>query len=212
MTLRVVLLANGERPRHAATLAAIAGADVLVACDGAVAAACAIGREPDYAVGDGDSLPQSVRDALGARFVFDGEQDTNDLCKAFRFVQTLPRTGGDALCLRILGATGLREDHALANIFLLPGFAEQIPDTSLMTNAGVFSVVRGERTFPCRPGEPVSVFAPTPGTRVVSRGLVWPLDGVDLSPLWRGTLNRTVGDAFTLDADKSVLLYRPYPA
>ena len=63
---------------------------------------------------------------------------------------------------------------------------------------GTFVAVRGERTFPCRPGDAVSVFAPLPGTRATSRGLAWPLDGVDLTPLWRGTLNRATADRIRL--------------
>jgi len=206
----VTVIANGERPRHAAPLSAIAGADVLVACDGAFASAREIGRMPDYVVGDGDSLASGERTALGYRFIFDGEQDTNDLCKAIRFVQTLPRAGGGELSVRIVGATGLREDHALANIFHLVDFTDSIPDTSILTNSGSFTAVRGKHTFPCRAGDAISVFAPAPSTRVSSRGLEWPLDGADLTRLWSGTLNRTTGDSFTLDANRPILLYRPY--
>lgn len=207
--MRVAILANGEPPRHAVPRAAFAGADLLVACDGALAAARALGREPDYVVGDGDSLAPADRTAIGDRFVRVPEQDTNDLCKAFRFVIALPRPD-DALSITLLGATGRREDHALANIFHLLDFAEDVPDTSILSDDGTFTAVRGEQTFPCRPGDAVSVFAPLPGTRVSSRGLVWPLDGVDLAPLWRGTLNRTADTAFTLRASRPVLLYRPH--
>lgn len=206
----VTILANGERPRHAAPHSAIAGADLLVACDGAFASAPEIERIPDYVVGDGDSLAPDERTALGPRFIFDGEQETNDLCKAFRFIQTLPRTDGGKLSVRIVGATGLREDHAVANIFHLVDFTEAIPDTSILTNSGTFTAVRGETTFPCRVGDTISVFAPSPFTRVSSRGLEWPLDGIDLTRLWRGTLNRTTGESFTLDVNRPILLYRPY--
>ena len=207
--MRVAILANGEPPRHAAPRAAFASADLLVACDGALAAARALGREPDYVVGDGDSLAPADQAALGARLINVSEQDTNDLCKAFRFVISLPRPD-NALSITLLGATGLREDHALANIFHLLDFSEQVPDTTILTDAGMFTAVRGEETIPCHPGDAVSVFAPLPDTHVASRGLLWPLDGVDLAPLWRGTLNRATGIAFTLCTDKPVLLYRPH--
>ena len=207
--MRVAILANGAPPRHTAPRAALAAADLLVACDGALAAARALGREPDYVVGDGDSISPADRAALGARFVSVPEQDTNDLCKAFRFVISLPRPD-NSLSVVLLGATGLREDHALANIFHLVDFTEKVPDTNILTDDGTFTAVRGEQGFPCRPGDAVSVFAPLPGTRVTSRGLAWPLDGVDLSPLWRGTLNRTTSDSFTLRTSHPILLYRPH--
>ena len=205
--MRVAILANGEPPRHAVPRAALAAADLLVVCDGAVAAARALGREPDYVVGDGDSLDPDDREELGDRFVHVAEQDTNDLCKAFRFVCDLPRID-TALAVTPLGTTGRREDHALANIFHLLDFTKEVPDTTILTDTGMFTAVRGKQTIPCHPGDAVSVFAPLPGTHVVSRGLLWPLGGVDLAPLWRGTLNRTTGIAFTLCPDKPVLLYR----
>ena len=207
--MRVAILANGEPPRHAVPRAAFAEADLLVACDGALAAARALGREPDYVVGDGDSLPPADRAALGTRFIAVPEQDTNDLSKAFRFVLSLPRPD-NPLSIVLLGVTGLREDHALANIFHLVDFTKEVPDTKILTDDGTFTAVRGEQAFPCHTGDAVSVFAPLPGTRVTSRGLAWPLDGVDLSPLWRGTLNRTTSDSFTLRTNHPILLYRPY--
>ena len=207
--MRVAILANGEPPRHAVPRAALAAADLFVACDGAFAATRALGRTPDYVVGDGDSLASADRKAIGDRFVHVAEQDTNDLCKAFRFVRDLPRID-TALAVTLLGTTGRREDHALANIFHLVDFTEDVPDTTILTDAGAFTAVRGEQTIPCRPGETVSVFAPPPDTHVPSRGLVWPLEGVDLTPLWRGTLNRTTGIAFTLCTNHPILLYRPH--
>ena len=207
--MRVAIIANGTPPRHAVPRAAFADADLRIACDGAFAAARALGHEPNYVVGDGDSLSAADRDALGDRFVRAAEQDTNDLCKAFRFVYTMPRIS-DEISVALLGTTGLREDHALANIFHLVDFTAEIPDTSIITDYGTFVAVRGEQTFPCHPGEAVSVFAPLPDTSVSSRGLVWPLDGVDLAPLWRGSLNRTAGIAFTLRASRPILMYRPH--
>ena len=184
---------------------------MLVCCDGALAAARALGREPDFVVGDGDSISPADAKSLGDRFVRVAEQDTNDLAKAFRFACERSPRPPDALRIAILGSTGLREDHALGNIFRLADFAATAPHVVLYTDAGFFEVVRGERTFPCEPGEAVSVFAPTPGTEVSSNGLQWPLDGVSLADLWSGTLNRTTGPSFTLRTDgRPILVYRPY--
>ena len=52
----LALLANGAPPSHPAPLTRLRTARTLVCCDGACAAARALGREPDYVVGDGDSL------------------------------------------------------------------------------------------------------------------------------------------------------------
>jgi hypothetical protein len=54
------------------------------------------------------------------------------------------------------------------------------------------------------------MFAPFPGTEVASEGLAWPLDGVNLDTLWRGTLNKIVSDAFSVQTNRPILIYRPH--
>ncbi len=205
-SLDIAILANGSPPSHPVPLARLMSADVLVCCDGAYAKARAIGREPDFVVGDGDSLAIDDKASLGDRFVAIDEQDTNDLAKAFRFALSR-KPGGIA----ILGATGLREDHGLGNIFWLLDFAEVFPGVAMLTDAGRFDVVAGEQVFACSPGDAVSIFAVDRATSVKSQGLKWPLDEVRFENLHCATLNRTSGTCFRLLPDRPVLLYRPYP-
>lgn len=202
------ILADGAPPTHPAARAAFDAASRLVCCDGAYRKARALGRLPDLVVGDGDSLSAADRAALGERFVSIAEQETNDLDKAFR--TAVARFGGAGIV--ILGAGGLREDHFLGNVFRLPGFARAAPDVAMVTDAGTFTVVTGARRYACRPGEAVSVFAPDPAARATSEGLEWPLAGVPLAELWRGTLNRTTGTSFRLACDRPLLVYRPFPS
>ena len=203
-----VILANGALPVHPVPVGIFAAAGRVVCCDGAYAKSKVLGRDPDLVVGDGDSLSSEEKTALGARYVRIAEQETNDLAKAFR--EVVSRYGADGIA--ILGADGLREDHFLGNVFRLLEFSQLAPDCRLVTNAGTFSVVVDESTMRCCPGEAVSVFAPTAGTRVESTGLAWPLGGVDLTALWSGTLNRAIGNSFTLSTSSPIIVYRPHSA
>ena len=230
-----VIVANGETPQGEA-LEALRRAGRVIACDGAYARLKALGIEPDRVVGDCDSLSAADREALGSRLVRVGEQETNDLAKAFAFAcegdgcddasmrrsrresPAIPAHGietGEArhragAKIAIVGAGGGREDHLIGNVFRLVEFAGQAPDVAMLTNAGRFDVVNGERTFECVPGQAVSVFAPFPGSRLESSGLEWPLGGVDLSRLWSGTLNRTTGTSFTIKASAPAIVYRAW--
>ena len=220
-----VILANGAPPTHPVPLRLFREANRLIACDGAWRAALGLGRVPDAVVGDGDSLGEEGRAALAMRgipFVGADEQETNDLCKAFRHAM---ETGAEGDMIVILGATGRREDHALGNIFHLLDFAaaascdgggdsDRSPArVSMVTDFGTFEpVLPPGGTWTASAGSPVSVFAQLPGTVMASEGLEWPLDGVDLSALWRGTLNRCTGGAFSVRTSRPALIYRAHPA
>ena len=213
----VALLANGAPPRGKA-LDMMLSARALVACDGAAATARTLGRECDFAVGDGDSLAAAEREAMGSGFVRVEEQDTNDLAKAFRFVCS---RFAMAKSLVILGAHGLRDDHFLGNVSLLPEFAAEFVRTSarpsgafvcMVTDSGRFDVVLGSRTFRAEVGDPVSVFAFNNDAHIVSDGLEWPLAGVELNALWKGSLNRANKETVVLTVDAPIVVFRPVPA
>ncbi len=209
----VAILASGSPPSHEVPLGILRRADRLVACDGAWRAALALGRVPDAVVGDGDSLGDGARAELagmGVALALDGEQETNDLCKAFRHaVSSIPGAADGEIA--VLGATGRREDHSIGNVFHLVDFARRVRLVSIVTDSGVFEpALPPGREWESRAGDPVSVFAPIPGTSVSSRGLEWPLDGVALDSLWKGTLNRATGRAFSLSVSAPVIVYRPW--
>ena len=212
-----VLLADGEPPTHEVPLRFLRAAERLIACDGAWRVALALGRTPDAVVGDGDSLGDDGRSELarcGIPLVTEAEQGTNDLCKAFRYAV---RTGAGIGPIVILGATGKREDHAIGNIFHLIDFAQTECEGPIMmvTDAGLFEPILPPGrswTVEGRSEASVSVFAPFPGTEIESEGLCWPLKGVVFDSLWRGTLNRTVSDTFSIQTNRPALIFRPHDA
>ena len=111
---KTVILADGNFPTHPVPLALLQGARRVVCCDGAAVKLLDAGREPDWIVGDLDSLPEPLRARFAARLAADTRQDVNDLTKAIRFCAA--RGWNDWV---ILGATGGREDHTLGNLSLL---------------------------------------------------------------------------------------------
>ena len=207
-----VILADGERPSHEIPLSLFRSAARVVVCDGAWRTAVSLGRKPDVVVGDGDSLDAgdiAELNRLGVPVFKDPEQDTNDLCKAFRYVMGIAAT--ERIC--ILGATGKREDHAIGNIFHLIDFAALNPDVSIITDSGVFEpVLPSGRTWndASSVNMPISVFASHPDTVMESEGLKWPLNGVRFDSLWRGTLNRIAASRFSIRTDRPAIVFRPH--
>lgn len=200
----VVILADGEFPQSESTQRFIVDAPTLVCCDGAAEKAIAFGREPDWIVGDLDSLPTTLKARFRDRLVRVAEQETNDLDKAFRFCVERGWTE-----LAILGATGLRADHTLGNISRLADFARVAPSIRLIDDFGVFRVALKSGTFASRPGEQISIFSFDPTQAITSQGLKYPLNCLKL-PRWStATLNEALGDSFSLefDAVSPILLF-----
>ena len=178
-----VILADGSFPVHPEPLAALRRARRIVCCDGAARKLRAAGLEPAAVVGDLDSLPAALKRLYADRLVLDPGQDDNDLAKAFRYC--LSRGWRD---LAILGATGLREDHALGNLSLLADFARQAR-VRLVTDYGLFLPLLKSGRIACRPGQAVSIFSFDPASAITSTGLAYPLRRLRLSRWWQATLN-----------------------
>lgn len=202
-----VILAAGDFPRKGGKAwNLLVKADRVIACDSAADAyRRRFRRWPTVVIGDLDSLKSCGKvmrrrlDAAGKPPVVIRvpEQDTNDLAKAVRYCAAQGWRNPV-----VLGATGRREDHTLGNVFRALDFGLEV-----VSDYGRFVPVEGKATFRLAKGSPVSVFASDPATRMTSRGLEWPLDGVVFENLYCATLNRASAATVTLTATKRVYIY-----
>ena len=110
----VVILANGDFPTHKKPLQLLEDACTIICCDGAVNHLVKNGMEPHYILGDMDSIEYSLKKKYKERVIELPEQDQNDLRKTIEWVKNK-----GVKRIIILGATGKRDDHSLANIFTL---------------------------------------------------------------------------------------------
>ena len=197
---RTVILATGDFPRKGgAAWKLLAAAKRVVACDSAADAYRRRFRKwPDVIIGDLDSLSRlPSRVSRPPSLVRVPDQDTNDLEKAMAYCAK--RGWRNPV---IVGATGKREDHAIGNVFRALDYGLEI-----VTDRGRFIPVRSKAVLKVRIGAAVSVFAPDPKTRMVSKGLEWPLEGVKFRNLYCATLNRATATRVTLTANRPVSIY-----
>lgn len=198
----VVILAAGDYPTHPVPLQLLAKAGTVVCLDSAADTYSArTGQLPHFVVGDGDSISPILRERLADRFIREAEQDTNDLCKAVRF---LAACGVDETV--VLGATGRREDHTIGNIFHLPDLSRLLHIT-IVTDHGTFYAYNNDADLYLQIGTPVSVFNIN-ARRMSSKGLRWPL--YDFHALWEGTLNEAAAPHVQIKAQGDYLIYIPH--
>ena len=210
--MNIVILAAGDFPTHPIPLRALQEADFVVCCDSAYEAIRneELGMRNYVVVGDGDSLSEQDKTALGDRWIHVAEQDYNDLHKAMCWATEKFSIFNSHFS--ILGASGKREDHTLGNISYLATFSEEYPgiDLEMLTDHGRFQYHIGTRIYPSFLRQQVSLFTLDPRTHVTATGLQWPLNDATLAPWWQGTLNSVLSDSFTLSSDGPLLVFQTY--
>ena len=114
-----LVLANGAFPTAPTPLSLIdswsqgKAGYTLTCCDGAVNKLRRYTELlPDAVIGDLDSVSPALKDLLAGRIQHFPDQETNDLTKTFRYLHS--QHGKQSITL--LGASGGREDHLLANL------------------------------------------------------------------------------------------------
>ncbi len=208
----IVILAAGEFPTHEVPLRALREADFVVCCDSAYKAIRneELGIRNYVVIGDGDSLSEDDKAALGDCWIHEAEQDYNDLHKAMQWATmkfSILNTQ-----FSIIGATGKREDHTLGNISYLVTFAEEHPgaEIEMLTDYGRFVAMKDSRTFASFPRQQVSIFTMTPEVPFSATGLRWPLDGFHARRWWQATLNEALGTEFSLSTEGHLVVFQTY--
>jgi thiamine pyrophosphokinase len=140
--MRAIIVANGSVEENEIYTEAVQADDLIIAADGGALIALKLGLQPQVVIGDMDSLPPEIRVDLeerGCQFVAHSpRKDETDTELAVRYAL---QAGAQEIVL--LGATGDRLDHTLANVLLLgmPQL-ERVPATIVAGNTQVW-LLRG---------------------------------------------------------------------
>lgn len=198
------IVANGEVPSSELSIQLLRNMKRVICCDGALQKLLSINIIPDVVVGDGDSIDEEELLRYKIPYHADKSEEYNDLQKALKYC--LANGYNDIL---LFGCGGLREDHFIANLSILAMYSKEIHLT-MLTEHGVFIILRSRSTFRSLPGMQVSVFARSPHTKLTFTGLKYPVNDRSFKWLWEGSLNEAVGDTFTVEAsdDEPVVVYR----
>ena len=201
----VVILANGDFPTHKIPLLKLEESGTIICCDGSVNNLVKNGLEPHYILGDLDSVNDDLKNKYSEQVIELSDQDENDLRKAIQWVE-----GQGVKKAVILGATGMRDDHNIANIFSLLQFPSLL-EITMYTNHGVFSVVKGKQKFDSFIGQQVSVFSANPNIEVTSTCLKYNLNNNNLNNIYCGSLNESIERNFSISISHGkILVYQVF--
>jgi thiamine pyrophosphokinase len=203
---RAIVLANGD---PVAGPLALPDDAVVIAADGGLRLAPALGLTVHTVVGDMDSVDEgdlAQARSSGARIErHPVNKNVTDLELA---LDAAIATGADDIT--IVGGSGGRLDHLLANAMLLA--ADRYDTITLRWLTGTETVVPCRPDHPAhlegKPGDLVSLIpAGGPALGVTTSGLRWPLDDGGLAPgSTRGISNEMTATEATVTVDEGRLL------
>lgn len=187
--------------------------DMVIAADGGVDRALALGLHVDLAIGDFDSVSAAglaAAEAGGARVErHPTAKDATDLELAL----------DAAIALRparmvVVGSGGGRLDHLLGSLLLLADERYAAAEVDALLGDARAHVVRGTRTVTGSPGDLLTLLPAHGGAEgVTTEGLEYPLRGETLPPgTSRGVSNVFSASAATITVERGCLLaVRPAP-
>jgi len=196
----VVILAKGDFPQHPLPLRILNEVDTIICCDGAVNNLVDYGLTPAHIIGDMDSITNELKIKYEDKLIHLPDQKENDLRKAVRWAEN-----NGAKETIILGATGKRDDHTLANIFTLLEFISQM-EMTIITDFGKFSIVKNENTFDSFSGEQISIFSKDNSIKITSKYLKYCINNNTLNTLYNGSLNESNNEYFSVKISHGQIL------
>jgi thiamine pyrophosphokinase len=205
----ISICANGLFPTNAEVIALLKNGSPIIACDGALNAMSDHGIVADFAIGDGDSLDRGkLQDFAKNPYIQIADQNTNDLTKAINFIA---ENYGYNQSILIFAATGLREDHTLANIALLEQYSAQFKQIAMLSDFGILEALSaGKHKLNSIPGQQISFFCFNQKTEISCEELKWPLVNKNFLALNHGTLNQVNADHINVECNGSLVVFRAY--
>ena len=198
----VIVVASGPGPA-----VAVPDAGTVIAADGGLDRALALGLAVDVVIGDLDSVSDAAlaaAEAAGTRVVrHPAAKDAADLELALDEAVAL----GARRVLVVASAEG-RLDHLLASLELLAADRYAELELDAIVGDARIGVIRSERVLHGRPGELVSLIAIGGGAEgVTTAGLAYPLAGETLAAgSTRGVSNVFDDDEVRVQVGSGVLL------
>ncbi|MCE2706225.1 MAG: thiamine diphosphokinase [Proteobacteria bacterium] len=201
-----VIIADGRFPKDPHLHHLIENSATTIACDGAVNKLLKHNMMPNYIIGDCDSISLKHYKQFEDRIIKIADQNHNDLTKAVNLAVEKKLDN-----IIILGATGIREDHTIANIALLIKYQTKINNIAIISDYGIFTAcINPIEELPTIVGQQISLFTTNHDTIITCNELKWPLANYQFKSWENGTLNQASNNHIKISCNNPVIIYRAF--
>ena len=196
-----VLVANGQRPNHPKIMQILKDAEEIICVDNGYEILQKLNIIPSVLIGDLDSVNlDSVNQNV--EVVKKENQNLSDLEKALNYCIEKNFTK-----IYLIGSTGLRDDHNLANLMLISDFIEKL-DITVLSDEYEINAIKGKMKFSCKKGTQISLISIDTNNQVTTNGLKYNLNNEALRSSSQGLSNLVTEDNFSIESAKPILLFR----
>ena len=174
---KCIILANGKPPKKSLiTFFQQKDFKTLICADGGANSALKMKLIPDYIIGDLDSISSVALKRLGnaSKIIQLKRQNDTDVEKCLKYA--IKKNYNEAL---LVGVTGNRLDHTFCNLGIVLKFFPQI-NISLIAEDSFLKPYAGSVKLKTFPGETISLYGFDRKTKIISKGLKYPLNNVPL--------------------------------
>lgn len=209
--MKAVIFAGGKKTKSATALQAVRDCDLVFCADKGIEYAVEFGITPDYAIGDMDSVNADILENLeNTRIIRSSpEKDYTDTHLAVIEALSMGCFEIDILC-----ATGLRSDHALANIRLLLYMDSHGAKGRIIDDCNTIYLCTGKTVLNGMKGLTVSIMSISEKTRGINlSGFRYQLNNHDAGLDWTtGISNVIISDEAYISLESGKLLvFEIYP-
>ena len=186
------LFGNGSNPRHPNVKDRLKSINTFFCVDGGADKLITLGYNPDVILGDLDSIKKSEK-AYDSTIVYLEDQSKNDLEKSVCWC-----ANQGIKELELFGFSYGRDDHHLANLFIMKNFSDRIK-MKMYTDKSLIFCINKHSTFLSKANQIVSIFTFNEKTTITTTGLKYALKNSPLTSPSQGISNLTTGSGFSVD-------------
>jgi thiamine pyrophosphokinase len=188
MKKKLLIIAAGAQIVPEKVRSIINDSDLIIAINGGSEICSKMSINPDYILGDLDSVPAGLRIKFPeTTFIKSTDQNTSDMQKALEFATTM-----NPEKIRIINSFGLRSDHAVSNLLVFDSYPQ--PETlEIYDNYGIWRILTpGSHDFHFPALRTVSLFSFHRVSGLTLKGFKFPLKDKDFPNRFIGLSNETV--------------------
>ena len=200
MSTSAVLVANGEKPVSNYAKQLIKEINLKICVDSNLSIFRELDIEPDVIIGDIDTVEINTASSESTIVVVE-DQNQTDLEKSLNYC-----IAENIKNIYIIGATGERDDHNLANILIAQGYSD-ILNIEIVTNYFQIFFVNESKEILEKKYRNLSMISLIDDNKITTSGLQYNLSDEKLNSYSHGISNRIVSDKCLIKSEKKLILF-----